>query len=294
MSLASRTSSRLTWILLFSSLTWAACSSDDPGDSPGDEVGGQGGGGAGGEGTGGAGTLSVEFTVPAEGGKVAVKSKTGTVLEFTFPASAAGKTVKLTPGESADLGWPAEKFGDVVHMEPDGLEFAEPVVLKSSKKKALAFSFPTKKSKSRGEPLELTEDKKAHKVKHFSSIAYLDDENGCEKGPGWVSDPQLGLEYCYNEPATSQNYLYFDCTTDELCGYVSASCCTIEGATSCSLDGSSVDFSLMPLDVDPATYPQCTPAGMGGIGGETSTGGAPNSGGAPNTGGAVSMGGLAL
>ncbi len=289
---------KTAFLLLVTSLAWGACGNDDSGDSAADAQGpggaggspggtaGEGGDGAvGGGGMGGlsasGGSTSAEvlYKVPAAGGKVSLKTKGGNTLAFEFPPSAAGLAVKLTPGTSEDLGWDAKKFSDVVHMEPDGTAFTDPVIVKNTKKRPIAFSFPKGAGKTKPEKLELSDDGLAHKVHHFSSVAFLSEEESCDSGNGWTVNPEG--TYCVEYSPTATTQLTYSCSGGEFCGYLYGSCCVGAGVTSCSLGDVALSITFEPY-ADIATYPYCADAtGTGGFAGASSGG----------TGGVTAIGG---
>src|SRR5262245_28417622 len=111
------------------SLSMEACSTSESGASAGAEPGGEQPSGPVGPGQE---VSTVHFSVPDKGGTVEVKTRSGETLAFDFPASAAGKDIALTPSDAASIGWTAETFRDVIKMEPDGTQFADPVLVRAT------------------------------------------------------------------------------------------------------------------------------------------------------------------
>lgn len=287
-----------------------ACSTDDlapkvdrgtggMGGSAG-EVGAAGSGGGvsttGGVGNGGDGGNSqvdpVNYKVPAGGGEVTLSLPGGGSIEFAFPASAAGQDIQLTPGASEDLGWEAGTFSQVIHMEPDGLEFDDPVIVTPSNNDVLVFSYPTQGEKGPAEGLPLSADGKGIQVHHFSSLVVLQPGMSCTSSSGW--NGTRNHESCA-EAGTSTTRMEYGCKAYEFCLAITASCCTQPGATACKLGDPGLTLSYVPVNPG-APYDYCSgvvggTGGGSGTGGSASTGGAASTGGSTGAGGAVSTGG---
>src|SRR5688572_21573144 len=109
-------------------------------------VGNSGAVGDGGEfstGGNGSGSQAVTYEVPVSGGTVEVMLPSGNSVHFEFPASAQGETITLTPENGESIGWTDGPFAEVIRMEPDGMQFADPIIITPSNKEALVFDFPS-------------------------------------------------------------------------------------------------------------------------------------------------------
>lgn len=168
------------------------------------------------------------FTIPAAGGTATVQVPGGTI-DFVFPASAGGKTVTLTLSDAAAIGWPADQFGAVIKMEPDGMQFADPVVVRPSSLDLLLFTFPTNATKSKPEALALGPSGDGLLLSHFSTLAVVKPTRSCDTRSGWTSTDSAPACASFG-PASTR--LTFDCTTDPYCARVTAHCCVTPGAQS--------------------------------------------------------------
>lgn len=204
---------------------------------------------------------TVSFEIPEEGGSVAVSLASGNTLTFTFPASAAGKTIELTPGSAEDLGWPEGQFKDVIHMEPDGLTFSDPVVLKPSQKDVLVFSYPTSSKKGPAEGLELNEEGDGLLLHHFSSLAIVPAGMSCDGESGWKATDDSPRCAAYKEAST---YMQFNCAANSFCLSIQASCCTLPGSESCELGNPMLTLRYEPTGSQGGAYPYCDAGGDGG------------------------------
>lgn len=227
---------------------------------------------------------------PKEGGSVAVNLASGNTLTFTFPASAAGEVIELTPGTADDLGWPEGQFKDVVHMEPDGLQFADPVVLKPSQKDVLVFSYPTSSTKGPAEGLELNEEGDGLLLHHFSSLAIVPAGMSCDAESGWQGFEDSPRCADYGEAST---YMQYSCSANTFCLAIQAFCCTTPGSEACKLGDPMLTLRYEPTGSQGGAYPYCEADsdGTGGTGGTDGMGGTGGTDGMGGTGGMSSTGG---
>ena len=93
------------------------------------------------------------FTVPMGGGSHDVPVGDGKI-SFAFPAASGGAKVTLTPATGRSIGWPDTEFEAVIRMEPDGMKFSEPVVIRPSSDELLVLNFPSSATLSAPEALD--------------------------------------------------------------------------------------------------------------------------------------------
>jgi hypothetical protein len=229
----------------------AGCGDDDSGTTPDAAVdsgaSGTGGGGSGGH-TGKPGKDAgsshdagdptnpvlkpVKFKIPKSGGTTKVTLAGGDEVEFTFPGSAAGKEITLTPTTASSIGWPTDQFSAVIRMEPDGLKFQDPVVVKPSKGEMLLATFAESKDRKAGEMLELAKDQTGNKIEglalhHFTLLGIIAAEFSCDDHNGWKATPNSA--HCTNA-GSSTTYLEFNCDASPLCWTITGRCCAAPGS----------------------------------------------------------------
>ncbi len=211
------------------------CSSDDPvATSPGatPEAGTQ-------PGTDGATTIPppVGYTVPAGGGAVDVPTASGKMLTFEFPPSAAGKAIVLSATDAASIGWTAGDLSDVIKMEPDGTQFADPVLVHSSTGGVLLATFPTSATKTAPEWLALAADGKSSLLHHFSTLAVVNAS--C----AYTND--VASSKCTN----GATHLDLACDLPQLCSHVAVGCCAAPGAVAngCRFGSDALSFDTSAI-----------------------------------------------
>jgi IPT/TIG domain len=209
-------------------------------------------GGAGGA----AGALAVIATIPAQGGDVPLTLPGGQVVTFTFPASAAGKQVTLTPTDATSIGWPAGQFSDVITMEPDGLTFADPVVIRLASKSLIVLDFSSSGQKGPGQGLALNAAKDGLLLKHFSTLAVVPSGKTCDSTSGWNATPDAAACAAFAPATTSMD---FGCKGYNFCQLIQAHCCAMPGATDCQLGDANASVSYTDSDGN-GTYAYCKPS----------------------------------
>lgn len=223
---------------------------------------------AGGQGTGGAAdagpeaglTASINFAVPSGGGQLPFTLANGHVITFDFPASAAGQNVRLTPSDATNLGWPAGQFDDVIQMEPDGLTFADPIVIRPASGSLLALDFKSSGSKSAPDGLPLNAAKDGLELRHFSTLALVPAGKSCDSTSGWTAT--ANDQRCSTFGAATK-YIDYACKGYNFCQIIMAHCCALPGATECELGDANLSLTYIRSDGN-GTYPYCVATPDGG------------------------------
>ncbi len=222
-------------------------SASDGGAGGMSETGGAGGAAAG---------VAVVATIPAQGGEVPVMLPSGQVVSFTFPASAAGEQVTLTPTDATSIGWPAGQFSDVITMEPDGLAFPDPVVIRLASKSLIVLDFASSGQKGPGQGLALNATKDGLLLKHFSTLAVVPSGKTCDSTSGWNATPDAAACAAFAPATTSMD---FGCKGYNFCQLIQAHCCVVPGATDCQLGDANATVSYTDSDGN-GTYAYCKPS----------------------------------
>jgi hypothetical protein len=193
----------------------------------------------------GAPQANVTFTVPPSGVAVSVSTASGNTVSFGFPASAAGKTIALTAADPTSIGWTASDFADVIRMEPDGTQFADPVIVRPSVGGVMLATFPTSPQKTSPQWLQLSPDGQGALLHHFSSLAVV--PASCP----YTS--QRNASSC----AAGGTELRQDCALAQLCSNVTVSCCVDPSSTanSCDFGASNLQFGATAVG-GPSYCPQ--------------------------------------
>lgn len=232
--------------------------------SSGQVTGGAGGvsesdAGAGGLSTGGAGGTadgSVTAMIPAQGGEVPITLPSGQIVSFAFPASSAGQEVTLTATDATSIGWPAGQFTDVITMEPDGLTFADPVVVRLASKSLIVLDFASSGEKGPGQGLPLNQAGDGLLLTHFSTLAVVPSGKTCDSTSGWhgTADDARCAAFA---PATT--YMDFGCKGYNFCQIIMAHCCALPGAVDCQLGDADAAITYTDSDGN-GTYAYCKPS----------------------------------
>lgn len=228
----------------------AACGKGDGGSGTPD-----GGGRGAAANSGSAPGEAVTYTVPDGGGVVEVN--TGSIkVAFTFPASAAEQKVTLTPGAAGDIGWPEDEFEAVVQMEPEGLVFDDPVLVRPSSGQVLVLTFPTLSERSQPEPLPLAPNGNELELRHFSTLTVVP----LSKSSGWsFTRPRPGSVPC-SDPLS--NGVTFASPDTRFCWQVGVSCCPAPETEACLLGDPQLTHVFVSTEPQPE-YPYCRDSGTG-------------------------------
>lgn len=202
------------------------------------------------------------FKVPSGGGSLNFTTASGNNLTFEFPASAAGKEITISSTTPDVIGWSSAHFVDVIELGPDGTIFSEPVLLTSSKKNFVAFSYAAQGPKSVGEPLTVSADGTALVLTHFSLIAFAELSQLCDQPTSWNKIDNDS--YCAGQGSATTS-LGFGCTAYQHCTAVEAGCCVEPakattsggGIASCNYGDKKLRLEYFPSDSQGGTYPYC-------------------------------------
>ena len=218
------------------------------------EAGAGGVGGAGGAGN----TISapVTVTIPVDGGDVPVTLASGQVVTFTFPASVAGQEVTLTPTDATSIGWPEGQFNDVITMTPDGLSFADPVVVRLGSKSLIVLDFSSSGTKGGGQGLALNAAGDGLLLNHFSTLAVVPSGKSCDSTSGWAGAVDDARCSAFGAATT---YMEFGCKGYNFCQLIAAHCCALPGATDCQVGDANAAITYTDSDGN-GTYAYCKPS----------------------------------
>ncbi|HTM43659.1 MAG TPA: hypothetical protein VL137_01820 [Polyangiaceae bacterium] len=192
----------------------------------------------------------VSFTVPVGGGEVTVPLPSGNEIAFDFPASVAGQAITLTPSDPAAIGWSTSELKDVVRMEPDGLQFPEPVIVKPANGDLVVLNFHSGAQKSTPEVLQLNAAQGGLELHHFSYVALLADQVCGGQSNRWHVTP--------NAPrcaGASSSFLEFACETSSFCVNIAATCCATPDRMYC--DPAAPDAHLLVTPSGSNAFPYC-------------------------------------
>lgn len=207
----------------------------------------------------------VAYEVPAGGGATTVMASDGTLVVFDFPASAAGTPISLTPIAASAIGWPDEQFAQVIRMEPDGMQFEHPVLVRPGSRDAIVLAFASggQKGPAQGLPLNLAGD--GFLLAHFSTLVVVPPASSCDRQSGWVvSDETTSGKRCTERKFPS--YITFNCTANAYCVKIEAQCCADAKATACHLGDPQLSVRSEPAQPD-ERYRYCRGPGDAGRGG---------------------------
>ncbi|HEY6560132.1 MAG TPA: hypothetical protein VI072_22765, partial [Polyangiaceae bacterium] len=165
----------LCWLIATAGfVALSACGGGGLDEASGGSGGSSGSSGSSGKG-GSAGQQTVNFTVPESGGAISVPTSSGESLEFAFPASAAGTAVTLTPTSAEAVGLPEGQLGQVIDLAPHGLQFEDPIIVRSNGALPVVLHFSDGDPQAAPEMLAANDSGDGLELWHFSTLAFMPD-----------------------------------------------------------------------------------------------------------------------